>query len=397
MIGRNDPCHCGSGKKYKKCHLPGEQAVRLAEARGAARPIPPEVVKQFAAVQAADKAHVDQYGHARQTVHADFQGHKFVAVGGALHWSSQWRNFTDFLLDYIKKTLNRAFGPEWYGNERQKPAEKRHPIVRWFEAFCELGSRTERNAAGMLEATPDGPTQAYITLAYDLYTVADNAALQNELLTRLRDPQRFHGARYELAVAAIMIRAGFDIEFEDESDNTRRHAEFVATHRATGVKVSVEAKARRRSGVMGWIGPRQDPAVIKLSVDSLLRDACEKNPDLPLVVFIDANMPPEMVFGHLKSWLLEIQETLPRVGHGYSKLGVFEGAPFALLVLTNIPYDYARPGEIATGAVGYSSQPHPARRPIPNQELVSAIEKAVEQYGVIPQDFADDPRNKDAV
>jgi len=20
-IGRNDPCHCGSGKKYKKCHL----------------------------------------------------------------------------------------------------------------------------------------------------------------------------------------------------------------------------------------------------------------------------------------------------------------------------------------------------------------------------------------
>ena len=23
-IGRNDPCHCGSGKKYKKCHLPLE-------------------------------------------------------------------------------------------------------------------------------------------------------------------------------------------------------------------------------------------------------------------------------------------------------------------------------------------------------------------------------------
>src|SRR5213594_2263899 len=20
-LGRNDPCHCGSGKKYKKCHL----------------------------------------------------------------------------------------------------------------------------------------------------------------------------------------------------------------------------------------------------------------------------------------------------------------------------------------------------------------------------------------
>ncbi|MCR4294545.1 MAG: SEC-C metal-binding domain-containing protein [Elusimicrobia bacterium] len=20
MVGRNDPCHCGSGKKFKKCH-----------------------------------------------------------------------------------------------------------------------------------------------------------------------------------------------------------------------------------------------------------------------------------------------------------------------------------------------------------------------------------------
>lgn len=28
MIGRNEPCHCGSGQKYKKCHLPLEQQNR---------------------------------------------------------------------------------------------------------------------------------------------------------------------------------------------------------------------------------------------------------------------------------------------------------------------------------------------------------------------------------
>jgi hypothetical protein len=27
-LGRNDPCHCGSGKKYKHCHLPIEEAPR---------------------------------------------------------------------------------------------------------------------------------------------------------------------------------------------------------------------------------------------------------------------------------------------------------------------------------------------------------------------------------
>jgi len=26
-IGRNDPCYCGSGKKYKKCHLPKDEAA----------------------------------------------------------------------------------------------------------------------------------------------------------------------------------------------------------------------------------------------------------------------------------------------------------------------------------------------------------------------------------
>jgi hypothetical protein len=32
-IGRNDPCHCGSGRKYKDCHLPQEQAERSANLR----------------------------------------------------------------------------------------------------------------------------------------------------------------------------------------------------------------------------------------------------------------------------------------------------------------------------------------------------------------------------
>jgi tetratricopeptide (TPR) repeat protein len=29
-LGRNDPCHCGSGKKYKQCCLAPDEAARLA-------------------------------------------------------------------------------------------------------------------------------------------------------------------------------------------------------------------------------------------------------------------------------------------------------------------------------------------------------------------------------
>jgi hypothetical protein len=38
-IARNDPCHCGSGKKYKKCCFAKDEAARSAElaAEAAAR------------------------------------------------------------------------------------------------------------------------------------------------------------------------------------------------------------------------------------------------------------------------------------------------------------------------------------------------------------------------
>jgi hypothetical protein len=40
--GRNDPCPCGSGKKYKQCHLAADEAKeRAARAKAAAEaPVP---------------------------------------------------------------------------------------------------------------------------------------------------------------------------------------------------------------------------------------------------------------------------------------------------------------------------------------------------------------------
>jgi hypothetical protein len=45
-LGRNDPCHCGSGKKYKQCHLAkdeaAERAAREKAAAQAAATVEPE-------------------------------------------------------------------------------------------------------------------------------------------------------------------------------------------------------------------------------------------------------------------------------------------------------------------------------------------------------------------
>ena len=39
--GRNEPCHCGSGRKYKQCHLDKDEAIlRAARAKEAAAATP---------------------------------------------------------------------------------------------------------------------------------------------------------------------------------------------------------------------------------------------------------------------------------------------------------------------------------------------------------------------
>jgi hypothetical protein len=54
--GRNEPCYCGSGKKYKQCHLPQDEA-KAAEARAkAAAEAPAEAAEAAAVAPASTRA-----------------------------------------------------------------------------------------------------------------------------------------------------------------------------------------------------------------------------------------------------------------------------------------------------------------------------------------------------
>jgi hypothetical protein len=54
-LGRNDPCHCGSGQKYKKCHLPKDDAAKSAELAATAAAAA-EAAKAAAEAEEADAA-----------------------------------------------------------------------------------------------------------------------------------------------------------------------------------------------------------------------------------------------------------------------------------------------------------------------------------------------------
>jgi hypothetical protein len=51
-IGRNDPCRCGSGRKYKKCCLEADESTARAEA--AARQVESEAAQSAAEAAAGD-------------------------------------------------------------------------------------------------------------------------------------------------------------------------------------------------------------------------------------------------------------------------------------------------------------------------------------------------------
>jgi hypothetical protein len=214
-------------------------------------------------------------------------GVRDVLVNNKWLSSRHWDTFHSFLANYFAQALGRA----WAEAEGAKPLEERHPIMQSYEhsrAFIEK----HLEATGAHQVRMTGPIKAFASLAYDFYVVANHGLLAPKLLERLRNKDQFQGARYELYVYTAFVRAGFDIEPEDETDSRESHCEFTATDRDTGHKYSVEAKSRHRHGILGHPGTRLPLEEIKGDVHGLLHKALKKSAKHERVVFLDLNMPP---------------------------------------------------------------------------------------------------------
>jgi hypothetical protein len=276
-IGRNEPCPCGSGQKYKRCH--GLIAAQEQPQRGGYA----DIANQAAFQEAMRVQREKQQGLGRPIISAEASGTRFVAVKNRLMHSKKWKTFIDFLGDYIKT----AIGSEWGNSQIKKPLHERHPILQWYDKICARQRMYIKKEGTVYSSPMAGVTLAYYGLAYDLYCLDHNAELQRKLIERLKSSDNFFGARYEVQVAAMLIRAGFEIEFEDENKRGSTHCEYTATSRITGKKFSVECK-HRESGVEAG----QKAGEIKLSkLGRTLRSALLKKANYDRIVFIDLNFP----------------------------------------------------------------------------------------------------------
>jgi len=369
-MGRNEKCPCGSGKKYKKCCLKNISPLNNS--------IPLEVIQYFQKVEDEKTRKEILYGKIKPIISTDYAGQKMVAVGDRLYYSKKWKMFPDFLMDYIVSILE----PEWCQSEHKKPYDTRHQILKWYDKICEFHKKQTPDSDNIYRVMPSGCMAAYLSLAYDLYILRHHQALQDYIIKRLKHPDQFQGARYELFVTATCIRAGFNIEFENEQDRTKKHPEFIIRHKETGEKFSVEAKSKHREGVLGYHGQTTNADEIKLKIGKLINKAIEKKNEFPNVIFIDLNLPYEVAKNIIGTQPPnKISKILEQIAKKDNK------DQYNMLVFTNYCHHYGKdnetdPPKITLAVI--SQKPEIISR---NPQHLLELRKATLQYGHIPNEF----------
>lgn len=312
--GRNDPCPCGSGKKFKKCchdywyNLPRMHAQANLE------------------FEQRHLRRLQKYGDVRPVVHSEYKGKKVIAEGSRLYFLDKCKTFHDFLSQYVKM----QFGKEWWMDEVKKSLPDRHPIIQLAYDVYELQKKCQVTEGEIFATEPTGPNIAFLTFAYDYFVLRDNGAFQNKMLKRLRFRDQFYGARYEMHIAAAFVKGGFEITYEDESDSSKKHPEFLAKHKKTGQVIAVECKKRHRKKVT-------DCSSVRLEIDHLFKKALEKEHSRPLAIFIDIDVPPISGNPFNEPWAEDIKKL-------FHEDIIKEDSKdrFNLLVLTNHPTEYHR-------------------------------------------------------
>lgn len=301
-------------------------------------------------------------------------------IGRVGYTGPRTQTFHEVLLSLLTSILAN----HWYRQQLAKQPEDRHIIMQWIGAWCDESQRavpSDHQAGQRYEFQRTGQAQELLALAYDIYCLLEADRLDRDVRDRLKTDDQFQGARYELAVAAIFVRSGFDIEWIDQRKGPGKRCEFIATHRVTGEVIAVEAKSRHRIGTLQQPGSPPDLASLRGDVRGLYLKATAKDPkEKPFAIFIDANLPHQPELQHLnKTWIPEVWNMVTE--HLTSLLP--EPAPFSAVFVTNYAWHYEG-HNIPKAGEHFFIRPELTRHPWKSQSTFDAIGNGMLRYGVVP-------------
>ena len=189
----------------------------------------------------------------------------------------------------------------------------------------------------------------------------------------------------------MFARAGFDIDWIDDTKATGKHPEFIATHRQTQQKVGVETKSRKRQGSYNFAGTVSPETHLKGDVFGLYETAIKQSPQggLPFLIFIDANVPDTIPAGipgysdfsiDAVPWMKEIRDGLVAIWQA-SEQASSESAVF----VTNLAFYYGSNDEPSPNGMGSFFPSLKPQVPIVNEPMIQDLIYCLKFYAEVPR------------
>lgn len=310
-------------------------------------------------------------------------GRRLRAIANEIYSCPIDGTFQQFLEDHVIGLI----GDEWWliqeGLKNSKD-QKQSALFRSADAFIKDAGRAYKENAGrqkIFSVPCSGLHLAWLVLCYDLLCLKHKFSLPKELIERLKLNQEFQSARYEIAIGAILLRAGCDIRWIDTKllPVGEKSCELIATHRRTKISFGVEVKSKKRPGSHNEEGSFSHKS---RGIADLLHQAIKQCPkDLPFIIFIDINLPFEDGQNdEEKSIYKEIKRAL-----GTLKTIPLSPSPVNSIIGTNFPfhYDDIKPPSPTEHLLVQTSEPkHPFAT-----EILDGIRDSLMRYGEIPDEI----------
>lgn len=396
-LGRNDPCFCGSGRKYKKCCLPHERTPNL-------RPI---TDGQFSPKEVAEieqlRIKMERERQERQAVLRQFgiyielinpishQGRThYIHAGAVASIGKENATYHEILIYNLQQVL----GVEWWNDQVAKPWDEMHHIARCFKHVSDTvkdRSLWEPVTDAVSAKITDGYAKYLLNLAFDIFILSHTKNTPPpDWIERLKSYDQFEGKRYEISVASIFARAGCKLEYLSDERGKAKHPEFKATLPETDDTAYVEAKARTKAGTLHTKGTFDLKKATQLRLVPLANAALQKETEgQPYFIFVDANFPENLIPATPgKHW---IEKVIDSLGDHMGKPTPEKPFKYNFLAVTNYSYHYDKEGD-ATDRNSVCSVPLYSAAPLAGENMAKKmpgtlalrIMDAVKGYGVVP-------------
>lgn len=143
-IGRNEPCRCGSGKKYKKCHMDKIDKDK----------IPEEVLLHFQKVEQKRRELISKGIYINYVNPVLFNDRKVWALGSKIYSKG---NPNETFHDFIQFILTETLGFKWISEQKLLQEDQQHFLSKCFNQADLFRDKLVKENTGNLKVIASTP------------------------------------------------------------------------------------------------------------------------------------------------------------------------------------------------------------------------------------------------